>query len=81
MSEANPNRVFAFRLGFGLREALDDLFALAVIMLVVSVVSYHFVLRRQGVAFREAIFNWPMDAVAGVVALLLLFTDINYAAL
>jgi hypothetical protein len=73
---AIPNSNFYFRLGFGLREAFDDLLRLALIMLVVSVVSYLYFMRRGGAAFREAIFNWRMSAGAGVVALLLLFTDI-----
>jgi hypothetical protein len=46
--------------------------ALAVLMLVASGVVYVFLSRRQEVTFQEAIFNWPMAAVAGVVALLLL---------
>jgi len=53
---------------------IGDLLTLVVIMLVVSGVVYFFFMRRQGKTFREAIFNWPMVGVAGVVALLLLFT-------
>ena len=55
-------------------------------MLVVSGVSYlifsylSFML-RQGISFRETIFNGPMVAVAGVVALLLLFTHPTFVSL
>src|SRR5215204_6340238 len=53
--------------------AIYDLLPFAVIMLVASEVVYLSLLRRrQEVTFQEAIFNWPMAAVAGVVALLLL---------
>jgi len=58
-------------LGWGLIEAISDMITLAVIMLVASGVVYVFLRRRQEVTFQEAIFNWPMAAVAGVVALLL----------
>jgi cation transport ATPase len=51
-----------------------DLLRLALIILVVSGAGYLFLMRRQGITFRETMFNWPMVAVAGVVALLLLFT-------
>jgi hypothetical protein len=53
--------------------AFRDLLRLAVIMLVASGVAYLFLMRRQGVTFREVIFNWPMAAVAGVVAFVLRF--------
>jgi len=81
MSKANPNWDFAGRLQFGLGWTTSDLFGFAVIMLLVSGVVYLFVMRRQGVSFREAIFNWQMSAVAGVVALLLLFTDLSFLGL
>jgi hypothetical protein len=57
-------------LGLGLALAIYHMLALAVIMLVASGVVYVFLRRRQEVTFQEAIFNWPMAAVAGVVALL-----------
>jgi hypothetical protein len=60
-------------LGWGLLWAIRDLLRLAVIILVTSGVVYLFLMRRQGVTFRETIFNWPMVAVAGAVALLLQF--------
>jgi hypothetical protein len=81
---ANPNRNVYFRLGLGMGEAISDLVTLALIMLimlVLSVVGYLGFMRRQGVAFREAIFNWPVVAVAGVVALLLLFTHFSFLSL
>jgi hypothetical protein len=60
-------------LALGLGWAIRDLLRLAGIMLVASGVTYLFLMRRQEVTFREAMFNWPMDAVAGVVALLFWF--------
>jgi hypothetical protein len=79
MSEFSPNLVFVQRLLYGLLwssvDLLLDLLILAVTMLVVSGVVYLFLRRRQAVTFREAIFNWPMDGVAALVALVLLFTD------
>jgi hypothetical protein len=50
-------------------------------MLVVSGVSYLFFIPRHGMTFRETIFNGPMVAVAGVVALLLLFTHPTFVSL
>jgi len=70
----NPTKVFQYKLGYGMGMAFRDLLRLTLIILVVSGVSYLYFMRRQGVTFREAIFNWPMVAVAGVVALLLLIT-------
>jgi hypothetical protein len=70
----NPTKVFQYRLVYGMGMATRDLLRLALIVLVVSWVGHLFLMRRKGVTFREAIFNWPMVAVAGVVALLLLFT-------
>jgi hypothetical protein len=61
--------------------AFRDLLRLALIILVVSGVGYLFLMRRQGVTFRETLFNWPMVAVAGVVALLLLFTNFSLLGL
>jgi len=70
----NPTKVFQYKLGYGMGIAFRDLLRLTLIMLVVSGVSYLYFMRRQGVTFRETMFNWPMVVVAGVVALLLLFT-------
>ena len=59
--------------------AIHDLLRLApitLIILVVSAVGYLFFMRRQGVAIRKSIVNWPVVALAGGVALLLLFVDI-----
>ena len=81
---ANPNTRFAYRLAFGLGMATHDLLRLGqitLIMLVVSGVGYLVFMRRQGVAFRKAIFNWPVVAVTAVVALLLLFTDLSFLSL
>jgi hypothetical protein len=64
----------AFVLGLLIGLIVGELLTLVVVMLVVSGVVYFFFMRRQGKSFREAIFNWPMVGVAGVVALLLLFT-------
>jgi hypothetical protein len=75
----NPYSEFGPRLLFGLGMAFHDLLRLApitLIILVVSGVGYLVFMRRQGVAFRKAMFNWPVVALAGVVALLLLFVDI-----
>jgi hypothetical protein len=77
----NPTKGFQYRLGYGIGLAIRDLLRLALIVLVVSWVGHLFLMRRQGVTFREAIFNWPMVAVAGVVVLLLLATEIIVSAL
>jgi len=66
--------ILQYVLGMLVGLIIGDLLTLVVIMLVVSGVVYFFFMRRQGKTFREAIFNWPMVGVAGVVALLLLFT-------
>jgi hypothetical protein len=34
--------------------------------------AYYVSAREEGVTFREALFNWPLVALAGVVALLIL---------
>jgi hypothetical protein len=66
--------ILKYLLAFLLGVALGDLLTLAVIVLLASGVRYLFFMRNQRVYFREAIFNWPMVAVAGVAALLLFFT-------
>jgi hypothetical protein len=58
-------------LGVALAWAIHDLLRLAVTMVVASGVAYLLLRRRQGVDFREIIFNWPMFSVAAVVALVL----------
>jgi uncharacterized membrane protein len=70
----NRTEDFGYNLGYGMGMAFRDLLRLTLIILVVSGFSYLYFMRRQGVTFRETMFNWPMVAVAGVVALLLLFT-------
>ena len=75
----SPYSEFGPRLAFGLGMAIHDLLRLALttlFILVVSGVAYLFLMRRQGVAFRKAMFNWPVVALVGGVALLLLFVDI-----
>jgi hypothetical protein len=59
---------------FALIGAIRDLLRLAVIVLLASGIVYLYLRRREGVAFQEAIFNWPMVVVAGVAALLLQFS-------
>lgn len=78
---AKPNEDFWFSLGHGMGMAFRDLLRLTLIILVVSRFSYLYFMRRQGVTFRETMFNWPMVAVAGVVALLLFLTAPIFPAL
>ena len=66
--------LLATLLGILARLIVGDLLTLVLAVLVVSGVVYFFFMRRRGKTFREAIFNWPMVGVAGVVALLLLLT-------
>ena len=58
------------RIGFGMGfAALIPLFSVAALILLIGGV-YYAIARKDGLTFREAIFNWPLVIVAGVAAVL-----------
>jgi hypothetical protein len=69
-------------LGWGLVWAIRDVLALAVIMLAASGVAYLFLMRRQGITFREALLNWPRGpklGLAGVFLALAVWDTVAFA--
>jgi hypothetical protein len=68
-SAASPNSNEALVLAVA--AAVGSLVGFALIVGLVGGLAYLlFFIRREGATFQEAFFNWPMVAVAGVVALL-----------
>ncbi len=69
MPPASSGEDFAYRLGMGMAVPLVLLFFLAALLLLIGGV-YYVTARKDGVTFGEAVFNWPLVILAGVVALL-----------
>ena len=72
MPPAASGGAFASRLGVGV------VFPLALALLLVALISllgsvYYAIARKDGLTFREAVFNWPMvSTVGGIVVVFLL---------
>jgi hypothetical protein len=69
MAPATSGESLGFRVGFGIVPAVGDMFGLAGLILMVGGV-YYVTARKNGVTFREAIFNWPLVALAGIATFL-----------
>jgi hypothetical protein len=55
------------QIGTGIGRTINAALATAVIILVVGAI-YYATARKRGVTFREAVFNWPMVILAGLLA-------------
>jgi hypothetical protein len=58
-------------------ESMPAVFAIGSALAVAALVlfsggAYYVTAREKGATFREAVFNWPLVALAGIVALLIL---------
>ena len=56
-----------FRIGTGIGRTINATLATAAIILVVGAI-YYATARKRGVTFRDAVFNWPMVILAGLLA-------------
>jgi hypothetical protein len=59
----------SFQIGFGMAPAIMITLAVAALILLLGGV-YYVTARKEGVTFREAVFNWPLVILAGIVAFL-----------
>jgi hypothetical protein len=66
---AASRRSLSFQIGFGMTPAIVITLAVAVLILLLGEV-YYVTSRKDGVTFREAVFNWPLVILAGIVAFL-----------
>ena len=71
MPPAASGGTFAYRLGFGMVIPIVLSLSLVALLLLLGGV-YYVTARKDGVTFREAIFNWPLVIVAGLIAFLYL---------
>ena len=71
MPPAASGGTFAFRLGVGVALPLVLALLLAALILPLGGV-YYAVARKDGVTFREAVFNWPMVSTAWGIAVVFL---------
>jgi hypothetical protein len=71
MPPAASGGTFASRLGVGAALALALALLLVALVLLLGG-AYYATARKGGVAFREAVFNWPMVSTAGGVAVVFL---------
>jgi hypothetical protein len=67
MLPAAPGGTFASRLGAGVALSLALALLLAALVLLLGGI-YYATARKDGVSFREAVFNWPMVSTAWSVA-------------
>jgi hypothetical protein len=70
IAQAAPGESVGSRLVHAVPEALQDMFAVAVVALAMSGVVYLSYLRTRGVTFFDAIFNWAMVVAVAVLAIL-----------
>jgi len=56
-----------FQIGTGVGRTINAALAITAILLVVGAI-YYATARKRGVTFREAVFNWPMVILAGLLA-------------
>jgi len=66
---AASGKSVSFQIGFGMGPAIVITLAVAVLILLLGGV-YYITARKEGVTFREAVFNWPLVILAGIVAFL-----------
>jgi hypothetical protein len=59
----------SIQIGLGMAPAIVTTLAVAVLILLLGGV-YHVTARKEAVTFREAVFNWPLVILAGMVAFL-----------
>ncbi len=71
MEPASSGETLSYRIGTGVPIAVVSMFLIAALILLLGGV-YYATGRKEGVTFREAIFNWTFVIVAGAAALLLL---------
>ncbi len=71
MEPASSGETLSYRIGTGVPIAVVSMFLIAALILLLGGV-YYITGRKEGVTFREAIFNWSFVIVAGASALLLL---------
>jgi len=64
---ATSTKDLGFRIGVGMGGAIAASLVTATILLVVGTI-YYATARKRGVTFREAVFNWPMVTLAGLLA-------------
>ena len=73
---APAGKSVAFQIGYqtgvGIEPAIVGTLPVAALILLLGGV-YYATARKGGVTFREAVFNWPLVIVAGIVAFLSLF--------
>ena len=74
MPPASTGDDLVYRIGAGSADATVSLIIVAAFVLLVSGVVYA-TTRRDGATFGEIIFSWAMVIVAGVLALLVLFSQ------
>jgi hypothetical protein len=75
MPAAPAGKDLGFQIGVGIGPAIGTTLAAAVVPVALGGV-YYITAYKKGVTFREAIFNWPLVIVAGIVAFLsLLFPE------
>lgn len=65
----SSGRSVGFQIGFGMGPAIGMTLAVATLILLLAGV-YYVTARKDGVTFREAVFNWPLVILAGIGALL-----------
>lgn len=61
----------SYQLGFGIVPAIGIMLVVAALLLLIGGV-YYVTSRKDGVTFREAIFNWPLVILVGIVVFLIL---------
>ena len=66
---AASGKSVGFQIGFGMGPAIVITLAVAALILLLGGV-YYITARKEGVTFREAVFNWPLVILAGIVAFL-----------
>jgi hypothetical protein len=64
---ATSAKDLGFRVGVGMGTAIVTTLVVAALILLLGGV-YYVTARKKGVAFREAVFNWPLVILAGILA-------------
>ena len=68
---ATSSKSVGFQVGVGMAPAIVAVLVVAALILLLGGV-YYATGRKQGVTFREAVFNWPLVIVAAIVTFLFL---------
>ncbi len=62
-------RSVGFQVGYGMAPAIGRTIAVWVLILLIACV-YYIIPRENGISFRQAVFNWPLVILVGLVAFL-----------